>query len=92
MENKSQLWDFVKCRIRSETIAYSIQKSKTNRLKKERLIETLENLEATDCSQLHAYYKAQQEWEDFQKLKLRAQFYGQYRNGLKMGNKIANYS
>ena len=74
MENKSQLWDFVKCRIRSETIAYSIQKSKTNRLKEERLIETLENLEAslaTDCGQLDAYYKAKQEWEDFQKLKLK---------------------
>ena len=33
MENKSQLWDFVKSRIRSEIIAYLIQKSKTNRLK-----------------------------------------------------------
>ena len=74
MENKSQLWDFVKCRIRSETIAYSIQKSRTNRLKEETIKKTLENLEAslaTDCSHLDAYYEAKQEWENFQKIKLK---------------------
>ena len=32
-------------------------------------MENLEALLATDCSQLDAYYKAKQEWEDFQKLK-----------------------
>ena len=68
MKNKSQLWDLVKSRIRSETIIYSIQKSKTNRLKEETILETLENLEAslaTDCSQIDAYSRVKQEWKDF---------------------------
>ena len=69
MENKSQLWGFVKCKIRSETIAYSIQRSKKNKLKEIELLKTLENLEksiGTDCSQVDQYRKAKQEWEDFQ--------------------------
>ena len=31
MENKNQLWDFVKCRIRSETIDYSKKKAIENK-------------------------------------------------------------
>ena len=34
MENKNQLWDFVKCRIRGETIDYSIKKARENKKKK----------------------------------------------------------
>ena len=41
MDSKSQLWDFVKCRIGSETIAYSIQKSGTNRRNNQRDIGKL---------------------------------------------------
>ena len=72
MEDKSKFWDYVKCRIRSETISYSIVKSKQNKLKENELIETLRNLEislATDPTQLGLYHKAKQEWEDFHKKK-----------------------
>ena len=34
MENKNQLWDFVKCRIRGETIDYSIKKARENKKRK----------------------------------------------------------
>ena len=34
-------------------------------------MENLEALLAMDCSHLDAYYKAKQEWENFQKIKLK---------------------
>ena len=69
MENKTVLWDYVKCHIKSEIIAYSIKKIKERKLK-EKLItntfETLENLIATDNEYLEEYLIAKQEWENFQ--------------------------
>ena len=95
MENKSQLWEFVKCKIRSETIAYSIQRSKKNKLKEIELLKTLENLEksiGTDCSQVDQYRKAKQEWEDFQKLKLKGSILRSKAQWVKKENKTVNFS
>ena len=49
MENKTVLWDYVKCQIRSETIAYSIRKMKETKLK-EKLITNLKTLKKLDCN------------------------------------------
>ena len=61
MEDKSQFWDYVKCRIGSETIAYCIQRTKLNKAKEKGMsetLQTLENLLATDHNRLdHYHYK-----------------------------------
>ena len=72
MENKTVLWDYVKCHIRSETIAYSTKKMKETKLKEKLITNTLETLEkliAIDNKYLEEYLIAKQEWENFQMMK-----------------------
>ena len=70
MENKAQLWDFIKCR--SETISYSIVKAKESQRKEKELATLLKSLENTlveDNSKHNEYVTAKQEWEGYQKSK-----------------------
>ena len=74
MENKAQLWDFIKCRIRSETISYSIFKAKESQRKENELATLLKSLENTlveDNSKHNEYVAVKQEWEGYQKEKFR---------------------
>ena len=73
MENKNQLWDFVKCRIRGETIDYLIKKARENKKKEKELTDllmTLENTLINDENKLKEYLVAKKEWEKFQTEKL----------------------
>ena len=73
MENKNQLWDFVKCRIRSETIDYSIKKARENKKREKELTElliTLENALINNENKLEEYVVVKKEWEKFQTEKL----------------------
>ena len=51
MKNKAQLWDFVKCRIRSEPISYSIVKVKERHRKETEFAILLKSLENTGRGQ-----------------------------------------
>ena len=64
MENKAQLWDFIKCRIQSETISYSIFKVKESQRKENELATLLISLENTlveENSKLNEYVTVKQE-------------------------------
>ena len=72
MENKAVSWDYIKCQIRSETIAYSIKKIKETKLKEKLItntLEILENLIVTDNKYLEECLIAKQEWANFQMMK-----------------------
>ena len=67
--NKSLLWEFIKCKIRSETIAYSSQKAKLRRKRESELLCGLEKMERQLKSEdndlsLAEYYSVKKEWED----------------------------
>ena len=74
MENKPQLWDFVKCRIRSETLSNSIVKAKESQRKENELailLKSLENTLVEDNSKHNKYVAAKQKGEGYQKEKFR---------------------
>ena len=69
MENKNILWDFVKCKIRTKTISFSKQKSRHNRERENRLLNSLKYLEKqiTDNEEtINEYYETKTEWEALQ--------------------------
>ena len=66
MENKCQLWDFVKCRIRGETISYSIKRSRLSKKKENEVLQILTVLEGelasdSETVNLDDYHKAKYE-------------------------------
>ena len=70
MENKAELWDFVKCRIRSEAKSYSIVRAKESQRKENELATLLKSSKNTlveDNSKHNEYVAAKQEWEGYQK-------------------------
>ena len=73
MYNKAMLWDFVKCKVRSETIDYSIRKSRENKQKETKLANRLIHLENSlhyNKDNYNEYLTVKEEWENCQKIKL----------------------
>ena len=73
MYNKAMLWDFVKCKVRSETIDYSIRKSRENKQKETELANRLIHLENSlhyNKDNYNEYLTVKEEWENCQKIKL----------------------
>ena len=71
ISNKSTLWEYVKCQIRTETLAYSSRKAKIRKNTENQILNKLENLEVQLhlCNDVHIqneYDKLKQEYEDIQ--------------------------
>lgn len=47
MENKNQLWEYVKCQIRTDTMVYSSKRSKEMKQKENKLVKKIEAIEKT---------------------------------------------
>ena len=78
LENKALLWDFIKCKIRGETISYSSYKSKVRRAHETKLNEKLLTLEKEFDKNLttagdvkHEYDLIKQEIEEINEIKSR---------------------
>ena len=74
--NNDHLWDFVKCRIREETINYSIKRSRLSNTKEYELIQALttqEELLASDSKNVNLddYHKSKYEWKSLHQTKLK---------------------
>ena len=67
--NKCLLWEFIKCKVRSETMVYSSHKAKLGRKREVELLYRLEKLESqlkseeNDLSHTE-YYSVKKEWEE----------------------------
>ena len=64
VEDKSLLWDLIKCKIRGETISYSSFKAKENRNKENKLIETLKAIESEIDKRNHIDQEIQAEYNN----------------------------
>ena len=67
--NKCLLWEFIKCKVRSETMVYSSHKAKLGRKREVELLYRLEKLESQLKSEKNdlshtEYYRVKKEWED----------------------------
>ena len=73
MDKKAMLWDFVKCKVRSETIDYSIRKLRENKQKETELANRLIHFENSlhyNKDNYNKYLTVKEEWENCQKIKL----------------------
>ena len=76
MENKNQQWEFVKCKIRTETMIFSSARSKEMRKQENSLAKKIEAIEKTldknivsETPEYYEYLKTKGEWENIIKKK-----------------------
>ena len=69
IKDKSSFWDFVKCKIRSLTISYSVTLAKRKRKQEEILFKKLESMENNLDLNTQEYNIVKREWENIQFLK-----------------------
>ena len=70
-EDQSLFWEYLKCVKRTETIAFSSQKAKQNKIRENEILNSLKQVEdemhlTNDLSKRDECYKVKQEWEDMQ--------------------------
>ena len=88
------LWDFVKCKVRSETIDYSIRKSRENKQKETELANRLIHLENSlhyNKDNYNEYLIVKEEWENCQKIKLQGSIIRSKVKWVEEGEKNSKY-